>query len=211
MLKRTDARLDVSEHRRHGWLIGDIAADFDLIDAWALPVTGTQDQFAELVGVLAATGLEPAEPSLASKVLFGVRSKMGDLFGWDDQVNTLPIPGCNETSLRDRLPDDIDPGRAERLGGSPFRPVYRTDREWALEVSNRTVHAALHIGWADQGGDRHRAQLGVYVKTRGRLGRPYMAAIAPFRHLVIYPELVGRIGDAWAEHVAGGREGGSTA
>jgi hypothetical protein len=35
--------------------------------------------------------------------------------------------------------------------------------------------------------------MAVYVKPRGRFGRPYMAFIAPFRHWVVYPALLRQI------------------
>jgi hypothetical protein len=40
--------------------------------------------------------------------------------------------------------------------------------------------------------------MAVYVKPRGRFGRPYMAFIAPFRHWVVYPALMRQIERAWS-------------
>jgi hypothetical protein len=40
--------------------------------------------------------------------------------------------------------------------------------------------------------------MGVYVKPRGRLGEAYMAAIAPFRHLIVYPALMRQIELGWS-------------
>jgi Protein of unknown function (DUF2867) len=42
----------------------------------------------------------------------------------------------------------------------------------------------------------------VYVKPRGTLGDAYMAAIAPFRHRVVYPALMRQIGRAWDARMA---------
>jgi len=39
--------------------------------------------------------------------------------------------------------------------------------------------------------------MGVYVKPRGRFGEAYMAAIAPFRHRIVYPALMRQIEQAW--------------
>jgi hypothetical protein len=39
--------------------------------------------------------------------------------------------------------------------------------------------------------------MAVYVKPRGRLGKQYMAFIAPFRHWVVYPALLRQIERAW--------------
>ena len=75
--------------------------------------------------------------------------------------------------------------------------LYLTEDEWAGELSNRTVHAIMHLTWIDQGEGRYRGQMGIYVNPRGRFGAIYMAAIAPFRHLIVYPELLRQIGRAW--------------
>ena len=67
--------------------------------------------------------------------------------------------------------------------------MYRFDDEALYEVSNATVHALLHLGAVD-GGD---VELAVYIKSRGAFTRLYMAAIMPFRHLIIYPRLITRV------------------
>jgi hypothetical protein len=66
--------------------------------------------------------------------------------------------------------------------------VYRFDREALYEVSNDTVHALLHLGTV--GTD---FELAVYIKSRGAFTGLYMAAIKPFRHLIIYPRLIARV------------------
>ena len=94
------------------------------------------------------------------------------------QADKLPIPGTNETSLTGRLPDDLRGSVADiHFGSLPFAPLYRTDDEFAAEVSNQTVHAVMHLAWVDQGGGRHQGQMAVYVKPRGRFGKGYMALI----------------------------------
>ena len=87
--------------------------------------------------------------------------------------------------------------RFEPMGEAPFRPIFRTENEWALELSNSTVHAVLHLGWALQEDRTYRGQMGVYVKTRGWFGPLYMALIAPFRHRIVYPALMRRLERAW--------------
>jgi hypothetical protein len=76
--------------------------------------------------------------------------------------------------------------------GSPFRPLYLTGDEWALEIANRTMHGVLHVAWVGDHG-----QMAVLVKPNGRLGGAYMAAIAPFRHLIVYPRLTRDVERAW--------------
>jgi hypothetical protein len=190
-------------HQAKSWVIARIAPDFELLDVWALPVEGAVDDFAAALDLMAS--FDPARAgSLPSRALFWVRLRLGDLFGWDDVGTHRPIPGCTETTLRDRLPDELRvlgayPPVGETLdcvaGG--FTPIYRTDDEWAAELSNATVHGVLHLSWVEQPSGRFRAHMAVYVKPRGVLGRAYLRFIDPFRHLIVYPARMRQIGDAW--------------
>jgi len=191
------ARLETSKHGDLPWRIGEVAADFELIDAWALPARGTLEEFADLREIFASLSLEADEDSRLPSALFALRTWLGQRLGWDEEINTLPIPGCRETSLRERLPDDLEAERDDTVGESPFRPVYRTKDEWAVELSNGTVHGILHLGWVPHTDGTYSGQMGVYVKPRGRFGPVYMALIAPFRHLIVYPAMMRRIGRAW--------------
>ena len=74
----------------------------------------------------------------------------------------------------------------------PFTSLYLLDDEWAAEVVNRTVHGVMHIGWVSDGSGGYRGQMAVLVKPKGPLGTAYMAAIMPFRRLIVYPPLMRR-------------------
>jgi hypothetical protein len=126
------------------------------------------------------------EASLVTRLLFEVRWLLGRWFGWDDGAER-PIPGHDEITLAERLPDDLRGTAAGLALGSRFAPLYRTDTEFAAEISNQTVHGVMHLAWVDRGEGRYQGQMAVYVKPRGRLGKQYMAFIAPFRHWVVYP------------------------
>ena len=189
-------RLTTEQHAGHPWRLPEFAPDFELLDAWALPVGGTEEEFEDLVALWSK--LDPAQGSSGpSRVLFRLRERLGQWFGWDDEANTLPIPGCVESSLRDRLPPDISVLPVAEGSQSPFVPVFRTPTEWAAEISNSTVHAVLQLVWVPEAGGRFSGRMGVYVETRGWFGRAYMAAIAPFRHYIVYPALLRRIGKLW--------------
>jgi hypothetical protein len=195
-------RLPNSEHESHRWRLDEIAPDFRLEDVWALPAEGGAADFPTLLEVMSS--LKPAGgKSVATRLLFGIRFRLGGWLGWDDAAARLPIPGGGETTLRARLPADLR-GSANDvgLGSSRFTPLYRTDDEWAAEISNRTVHAVMHLAWIDKGEGRYQGQMGVYVKPRGRLGAAYMAAIAPFRHVIVYPALMRGIEHAWNARAA---------
>jgi Protein of unknown function (DUF2867) len=178
-------RLPDSAHTSRPWRIHAIAGDFRLEDVWALPTPGGPDDFPRLVRVMGSLHTSPAV-----RALMALRWKIGRLLGLDRPQTGL---GGRVSSLRDRLPGDLRDGPAgEVQAGSPFRPLYLTDDEWALEIANRTVHAVLHLGWVGDHG-----QMAVLVKPNGRLGAAYMAAITPFRHLIVYPQLTRDIERAW--------------
>jgi Protein of unknown function (DUF2867) len=195
-------RLPNSAHESHRWRIADIAPDFRLEDVWALPARGGVEDFGALLEVMSS--LDPAHRgSVATRVLFSLRYRIGGWFGWDDAARELAIPGDPETTLSARLPEDLrhTAGDLDRSSYG-FRPLYQTDFEWAAEVSNRTVHAVMHLAWVDQGEGCYQGQMGVYVKPRGRFGAGYMALIRPFRHRVVYPALMRQIERAWNARLA---------
>ena len=197
---RISMRIPNAVHESRPWRIREIAPDFTVEDVWALPVYGGTGDFQTLLEVMAS--LDPAQgASLATRLLFAVRWRLGSWFGWDDAAGQLPIPGKNEVSLTDRLPEDLRGTAADLPFGSRFAPLFRTDVEAAAELSNQTVHGVMHLAWVDQGEGRYQGQMTVYVKPRGRLGEAYMAFIAPFRHRVVYPALMRQIERAWNARV----------
>ena len=188
-------RIPADEHAAHPWRIREIAGDFRLEDAWVLPVRGTRGQFAELLALF--DRVDPRAASGPSRWLFALRDRLGRWLGWDDAPSDpWPIPGCRETTLRERLPADLPPAEVGD-GGRMFAPVFATPTEWVAELSNATVHAAVQLGWVPDADGTWRGRLGVYTKPRGWLGRLYMAAIAPFRHFIVYPALIRSLGRAW--------------
>jgi Protein of unknown function (DUF2867) len=190
-------RLPNSEHESARWRIAEITPDFRLEDVWTLPARGSAEDFGALLEVMAS--LDPAHgESAATRLLFSIRYRLGGCFGWDDATRELAIPGNAETTLSARLPVYLR-DTATNLDRSSygFRPLYRTDDEWAAEVSNRTVHGVMHLAWVQKGEGRYQGQMAVYVKPRGRFGAAYMALIRPFRHRVVYPALMRQIERAW--------------
>ncbi|HME65473.1 MAG TPA: DUF2867 domain-containing protein, partial [Streptosporangiaceae bacterium] len=57
------------------------------------------------------------------------------------------------------------------------------------------------------GAGRYHGQLAVLVKPNGLLGTGYMAAITPFRHLIVYPPMIRQIGQDWRTRGAGATPG----
>ena len=192
-------RIPDTAHTSRPWRIHEIAHDFRLEDVWALPTPGGPDDFPRLVRQTATPdGSTPHSP--AARALFAIRRRLGTLLGWDDPDSGV---GTRVPTLRDRLPADLrDAPTGPAFETLPFTPVYLTDDEWAAELANRTVHAVLHLSWVPDGAGGHRGQMAVLVKPNGLFGTVYMAAIAPFRHLVVYPALMRAIGQRWRDDPA---------
>jgi hypothetical protein len=58
----------------------------------------------------------------------------------------------------------------------------------------------MHIAWVADDADGYHGQMAVLVKPNGLFGRAYMAVIAPFRHLIVYPPLMREIRQEWQTH-----------
>ena len=187
-------RLPDSAHTAQAWRIHDLTEDFRLEDVWALPTPGGPGDFPLLVEGFVAG--DPAQgTSRATRALFALRWKLGELFGWDETESGV---GSRVQTLRDRLPADLrDAPPGPKFASLPFEPLYLTDDEWAAEIANRTMHGVMHVGWVPDGNGGYRGQMAVLVKPNGLLGNAYMLAIRPFRHLIVYPAMLKRIEREW--------------
>jgi hypothetical protein len=105
-------------------------------------------------------------------------------------------------TLRDRVPEDLRETAGPEFEGLPFRPLYMTDREFAAETANKTMHGIAHLSWVEDGTGGYRGQMAVLVKRNGLFGSAYMAAILPFRHLIVYRLLMRDIEQEWRTRVA---------
>ena len=186
-------RLQNSAHTFRAWRIHEITRDFRLEDVWRLATPGGPDDLPRLAEAIAA-GDPSNSPSWAARTLFSIRWKLGELFGWDEDSGA---PGAGGPTLRDRLPDDLRELSGPEFGALPFRSLYLTQHEFAAEIANKTMHGVLHLGWVRDGDGRYHAQMAVLVKPNGVLGNVYMAAIRPFRHLIVYPPMIRQIERTW--------------
>jgi hypothetical protein len=187
-------RLPDSAQTSRPWRIHEVTRDFRLEDVWALPTPGGPDDFPRLVRI--AASFDPSRSSFgAVRALFAIRWKVGELLGWDGPDDGL---GSRVPTLRDRLPADLqETASRPEFEALPFSPLYVTDDEMAAEIANRTVHGVMHMGWVGDGTGGYRGQMAVYVKPNGILGETYLAAIRPFRHLIVYPAMLRDIGRRW--------------
>ncbi len=187
-------RLPNTAHTSRPWRIHELTRDFQLEDVWALPTPGGSDDFPRLVQAIASG--DPSQGSSgAARALFAIRWKVGELLGWDGPDAGL---GSRVPTLRERLPVDLrDAASGPDFDALPFRSLYLLNDEWAAEIANRTVHAVMHVGWVPDGTGGYRGQMAVYAKPNGLLGTAYMAAIRPFRHLIVYPPMIREVGRSW--------------
>ena len=186
-------RLPNTEHTSRPWRIHELTRDFRLEDVWELG-RGGPDDFPRLVQLIASR--DPSQSSSRCvRALFAIRWKLGGLTGWDRPDAGV---GSRVPTLRDRLPADLrDAPSGPDFGALPFNSVYLLDDEFAAEIANRTMHGVMHIGWVADGTGGYRAQMSVLVKPNGLLGTAYMAAIKPFRHLIVYPAMMREVEREW--------------
>ena len=187
-------RLPKEAHTARPWRIHELTRDFRLEDVWALRTPGGPDDFPRLVQQFASAHPSQSLPGPA-RTLWALRWKLGDLLGWDGPDAGL---GSRVPTLRERLPLDLcDAPPGPEFDSVPFTSLYLLDDEWAAEIANRTMHGVMHIGWVPDGSGGYCGQMAVLVKPNGLFGNAYMAAIRPFRHLLVYPALMRLIEREW--------------
>ena len=146
---------------------------------------------AELRAGLAAE--RPGTASFAVRALFALRRGLGRLFGWDHD------PSGGASTYLDRLSDEereaslVEPGSPE----GPFRALYVSEREAISEIRNATVHAFSVFALIERPPD-YRLYWAIYVRPVGHVTQWYMRLIDPFRRLIVYPAMLGRIEEIWS-------------
>ncbi|MFE9637293.1 DUF2867 domain-containing protein [Streptomyces sp. NPDC006463] len=191
------ARLAKSLHTERPWLIHELTSDFDVEDVWSFRTPGAgPDDFPVMLGALQSAG-GPARQTGPVRFLFALRWKLGTLLGWDSPAEGV---GSRVVSLRDRLPSDLRAAyRGPDNDAMPLKAVYELPSESARELANKTVHTVMHLSWVPGADGDHELRMAVLVKHNGWFGRLYMAAIAPFRYLLVYPALTRQWERAWRD------------
>jgi hypothetical protein len=177
--------------RAHQFLAG-----IPLHDVWAVDLPSsragiTLDEF------LRATNEQLFTPTSVVRGLLDLRLFIGRHLGWDrPRTSTRAVP-----TLADRLTDadrarSLAPAGAREGPNGLFRVIYRFENEKLVELINRTVHAAALSALVETGAS-YRFYFAVYVRSVGRLTPFYMAAIDPFRKLIVYPSLMRSVRTNW--------------
>jgi hypothetical protein len=65
--------------------------------------------------------------------------------------------------------------------------------------NSRRSRSPRSTRWVAEESGGYRGQMAVYVRPNGLLGNAYMTAIKPFRHLVVYPQMLGAMERRWQE------------
>jgi hypothetical protein len=167
-----------------------------LHDVWAVdlprPRAGiTLDEF------LRAASERIYTPTVVARGLLDLRLLIGRLFGWDRPLTSTRTG----PTFADRL-TDVDRARSLEPAGVPegpeglFRVVYRFENEKLVELINQTVHAAA-LSALIETASRYRFYFAVYVRNVSRWTPIYMAAIDPFRKLIVYPSLLRSVRVNW--------------
>ncbi|MFJ2774734.1 DUF2867 domain-containing protein [Streptomyces sp. NPDC087300] len=190
-------RIPKAAHTAQPWRIHELTRDFRIEDVWSLRAPGAgPDDFPVMLDALKVSYDTRKEPA-ATRFLMGVRWKLGALLGWDRSQKGL---GGRVASLRDRLPSELARTAHDITPCTdPFVEVYQLDDEAARELANKTVHAIMHLGWVGTVDGGFELRMAALVKPNGRFGRVYMAFIAPFRYLLIYPPLIRQWERAWQD------------
>jgi len=174
--------------RVHAFLAG-----VPLHDAWAVDLPRPRGGIT-LAEFIRHAGNLFQRPEPAVRTLLSIRRFIGGLFGWDRETT-----GSFSESFAQRLTDE-DRTRSLVPAGTPdglFRIVYRFANEQLDEVANRTVHAGALSALVEAAAG-YRFYLAVYVREVGPFTPLYMAAIDPFRKLIVYPALLRGVSAQWS-------------
>lgn len=189
-------KLPNNAHLSRPWRIHELTRDFRVEDVWALPTPGGPEDFPRLIQMVSSFDEARQRLSVVG-LLFAIRQALGRVFGWDKADDASSRP-----TLRRRLPADLRDSPSAVQPAMGFTPLYQLDDEWAAELINQTVHGVIHLGWVPDEAGGYRGQMAILVKPNGLMGRAYMAAITPFRYLIVYPRMLKDIGKKWLSYSA---------
>ena len=168
--------------------------DIPLHDVWAIDLKRgpTERTVLDVVEIFA----DPAQSlsSLPVKILFGIRSAVGGVLGWDGTRESAPTHGSRLSRLS---PDQRERSLAEPgtpLG--PFQLIYAFPHELVGEIRNATVHA-FTCQVLEPRADSYRLFWAICVAPVSGWTPVYMGLIDPFRRWIVYPTILRRLQLAW--------------
>ena len=192
-------RISTQEFERLPLRVHSFLAGVPLHDAWAVDLPRPRAGIT-LHEFLRSAGALPFTPSPVVRALLNIRFFVGRLLGWEREPHSTERAPC--ATVRETFATRLtaaDRSRSLTPAGTregPFRMVYRFENEQLLELINRTAHAAA-VSALVETGNAYRFYFAVYVQSVGRLTPLYMAAIGPFRRLIVYPSLLRSVRATW--------------
>jgi len=186
---KLDVRASPAEYlaldlRAHDMMRGMPLHDVSVVD---LPGGGAGRTVGEVHALM-----KVAERSFVVSALMGLRCAIGRMLRWDTAEASTKDSFVSRVSDADRRASELAPGTQNGL----FRVLYQFPREALGEIRNATVHAFLSTVLVPTP-TGYRFYWAVYVKPTSWLTPAYLAAIEPFRRLLVYPALLRRISAAW--------------
>jgi len=186
-------QISEKEFKRLPLRIHQFLAGVPLHDAWAVDLPSPRRGIT-LEEFLRVTNAQLFTLTPVVQGLLNLRFLVGRLFGWD-----RPQPSMQAgPTFADRL-TAADRARSLTPAGvrdGPFRVVYQFENEKLVELLNRTAHAAALSALVEKA-NGYRFYFAVYVQSVSRLTPFYMAAIDPFRKLIVYPSLLRTVRANW--------------
>jgi len=181
------ARIDLRAH--------SLLAGVPLHDVWAVDLSGNDHPgrtVADVRALLATENVTAASPAV--RFLFGLRGRLGHIFGWDrEPARASQESFVHRLSAADRENSLITPGTSE----GRFRVLFESPKEVIREIQNGTVHAFSVFALLEKDSG-YRLYWSIYVRPVGRITSWYMRLIDPFRRLIIYPAVLRSIDAAWS-------------
>lgn len=203
----TDFQIPNHRHMDNKWLVHRLAHDFQLLDVWEYPIVfdeSDNDSLYAFRKFAVEPTLKDAFNFSPSGALFFLRTVFGKVFRIDENVNNVPIPGCSEISLAERMSETEQRRHDDELNIDirtdnylDFRPVYSFQNETLNEISNATEHTLMHYAWVRDDSGYYKVQMANYVKHRNKVGEIYVRSIEPFRYRVVYPYLFNKFVQHW--------------
>lgn len=172
--------------------VHEFLAGVPLHDVWAIDLPRTRPGIT-LQEFLRKSSRRPCTPSPAVRALLSIRFFVGRIFGWDREPSAAA-----QDAFASRL-TTADRSKSLAPAGTPdgfFHVVYQFENEQLLELINRTAHGAALSALVETA-NAYRFYFAVYVRNVSRFTPVYMAAIAPFRKLIVYPSLLRSVRATW--------------
>ena len=186
------SRISPQEFQRLPLRVHTFLADVPLHDVWSVDLPRWRAGIT-LEDFLRADSNCLFTLSSLIRILLNIRFFVGRFFGWDREPRITAwetfVTRLTET---DRSRSIAEPGVPDGF----FRIVYRFENEQLLELINRTAHAAASSALVETP-TAYRYYLAVYVRSVSRFTPFYMAAIDPFRKLIVYPSLLRSVRARW--------------